>query len=151
VGYLPITDGSGSVVYTPELRIDLQTLSDVALVLRSEVANSLEAQAAQLFHAFSLGASFGLTTESLNVKATRSYYQACLVQIRKLLETYVTTANTLATTAADIVKQYGDADALAKVRIKDVEAAINGLTESADSVTSVANILAPGNAYIGAR
>jgi hypothetical protein len=122
----PITDeGLTYQLDQGPLVVDLRTLTDVAAALRAEVEHSLKPQIAQVLHAYSLGASFGLTTESPNVRAARAYYHICLTRMCELLRTYVDINQALASAIDEIVGRYSTTDATLAAKAIDFQRALN--------------------------
>lgn len=105
------------------LSVDLNGLSDVATALRREVDGNLLRHITQLNSAYSMGVDFGSASHSDNVKQARKVYYDCLVQATRLLSSYVTAGEVLATAIDDVVRRYGSSDAMAAARVDDVDTA----------------------------
>jgi hypothetical protein len=132
MGCTPIIDDAGgtqSACYDV-LQVDLQGLTDLAAALRQEIEDNLKPHIPQLLSAYSLGASFGMTSESPNVRAARDHYARCLAAITRVLAAYVNAGNTLAAAAEDIAQRYHASDAMAEARASEVWRAIDKATKA---------------------
>jgi hypothetical protein len=112
------------------LSVDLNGLSDVAVALRQEVDGNLLRHITQLNSAYSMGVDFGSASHSDNVQQARRVYRDCLVRATRLLSSYVTAGEVLATAIDDVVRRYGSSDAMASARVDDVETAIGSATKA---------------------
>lgn len=113
--------GSSGPDFT-EISVDLGRLADFARLLREENEANLEPYAARIISHHSRGASFGWTSLSNEVRATRDTYAECLRQSVAALRSYIDTSRFLVDAIEEVAARYAQVDALAAERAEQVAA-----------------------------
>jgi hypothetical protein len=120
-----VHESAGGVPSGPdfaEISVDIERLLDFACMLREENEANLEPYAVQIISHHSRGVSFGWTTLSNEVRATRDVYGECLHQSVAALQSYIETSRFLVDAIEEVATRYEQVDALAAERADQVAA-----------------------------
>jgi hypothetical protein len=118
----------------PRLDVHVDGLKDFRAFLVRELDTNLKPTAQGISNDHSMGARFGLLSQSLHVRAARERYDASLRASTNNLAEYVMVAEVLIAAIHEVVAKYTDADLSAAASVDKVNVALTEALNNADLV-----------------
>ncbi len=133
------------------IEVDPSGLDRFAGAIEGEVEGNFRPHTHDLFTVYELGVRFGAGHVSADVLAAREKHHQCLQGAADQLASYIKASHILIQAARQIAKNYGDADAMAAARAKEIDHTLSAAIVLADEAAREAREAASQAAAAEAR
>jgi hypothetical protein len=107
------------------IRVDADSVRQLASDLQSEVYENLRPHTERLFEGYGAGVAFGARNPGGDLHAVRSRYHDCLAATVDQLAAYINVSSVLLDAVIEISTRYQSADALAAASVQDIGAILS--------------------------